>query len=336
MASIEESLKRRRRTVLLGIVLGSALVRIAYFVALSRGPCVWEHRWPQWDMEFFHRWAEGIAAGDWLTARPLHPRHPWHEDVAAAYLQGLPEGRRAAESVNKIWERWYGGTRFHQEPLYAYLVALTYFFLGADPRFVFGWQMLLGIASNVLVYLLARRAFGDLVATLAGAFAVLFAPALYYELILLRSALTGFVSLAIALTLQRAFDHPSARRWLVAGALSGAGITLQSSLVLLPAGAGALLALDHRRRPRVLLASLGALAAGVLAPLLPVLARNLAVGAPPLGLTSVAAVTFVCSNASDIDPGAGFVVSRYTAKVMGASDGRLGRAVIETLWTHDS
>src|SRR5262245_30579583 len=222
MGLIEETLRRRRRAVLLAIVLGSALVRISYVVALSRGPCLWEHRWPQWDMEFFHRWAEDIAGGDWLTARPLHPRHPWHEDVATAYLEGLPREQRSA-SADQVWERWYGGARFHQEPLYPYLVALTYFFLDADPRFVFAWQLLLGIASNVLVYLLARRCFGDLVATLAGALAVLFAPALYYELILLRTAATGFLSLAIALALLAAQDRGSARRWLLAGVLAGAG-----------------------------------------------------------------------------------------------------------------
>jgi len=335
MAAIEEALRSRRRTVLLAIVAGSVLVRIAYFVALSRGPCLSEHRWPQWDMEFFQRWAQAIASGDWLTAQPLHPFHPWHEDVAAAYLEGLPADT-PQESPAEVWNRWYGGTRFHQEPLYPYLMGITYFFLGADPRWIFAWQMLAGIGSNVLVYLLARRCFGDVVGTLAGALAVLFAPALYYELILLRTALTGFLSLAIALAVLRALEGDSPRRWLLTGILSGLGILLQSFLGLLPAGAAAFLALERRRRRGLVLTCLGALAAGVALPLLPLLARNLAVGAPPLGLTSVGAVTFVCSNAADIDPGAGFVVSRYTARVMAASEGRLGRAVVDTLRTHPS
>ena len=83
--------------------------------------------------------------------------------------------------------KWAGGSTFYQEPLYAYLMAVTYKIFGGDHRWVFLWQLVLGVLTNVLIYLLARRMFGDLVGTVAGALAVLCSPMMFYELILCAS-----------------------------------------------------------------------------------------------------------------------------------------------------
>ena len=57
-----------------------------------------------------------------------------------------------------------GGLTFYQEPLYAYLMAVTYKIFGGDHRWVaFSGSSVLGVLTNVLIYLLARRMFGDLV-----------------------------------------------------------------------------------------------------------------------------------------------------------------------------
>ena len=66
------------------------------------------------------------------------------------------------------------------------LVGLTYWLGGPDPRWIFAWQMLLGMASNLLVYLVTRRCFGDLAATLAGFMAALCGVTLYFEAVLVR------------------------------------------------------------------------------------------------------------------------------------------------------
>jgi 4-amino-4-deoxy-L-arabinose transferase-like glycosyltransferase len=68
--------------------------------------------------------------------------------------------------------------------------------LAPDVRLVFLWQMVLGVLANLLIYWLARRSFGDTVGALAGAMAVLYAPLMYYELILLREAPLTFAALA--------------------------------------------------------------------------------------------------------------------------------------------
>ena len=61
----------------------------------------------------------------------------------------------APSPEHKLWDDWYGQKRFHQEPLYPYLVAATYRLWGDDVRHVFAWQLLLGWETNVLIYLLA-------------------------------------------------------------------------------------------------------------------------------------------------------------------------------------
>jgi hypothetical protein len=67
----------------------------------------------------------------------------------------------------------------------------------------------------------------------------------------------------------------------------------------------------------------------------PAIARNVAVGAPALALSSVAAVVYACSNFRGFDPMAGFAVpDEQLAQIMAASQGELGPTVVTTLRTH--
>jgi hypothetical protein len=133
---LEAWLTDHRRLVLAIIIAASILVRIPYFIELNHSPCVWQHRWSQTDMNFFDLWARDIAGGDWLTDKVLHPWHEWHKAIAAEYFRLHPEaassltqdgrsGRTPDDAARALWERWWGGKAYHQEPLYPYLIALT-------------------------------------------------------------------------------------------------------------------------------------------------------------------------------------------------------------------
>src|SRR5262249_9649143 len=98
----------RRSAGLIALVAASAVVRLLYCVELNRGPCIWQHRWADTDMNFFDAWARIIVAGDWLTDRPLHARGGWNDVVAHAYLAAHPEelgtdGEEAAAAA--LWDR---------------------------------------------------------------------------------------------------------------------------------------------------------------------------------------------------------------------------------------
>lgn len=333
----------RRRGVVVLIVLAAA-IRLVYFSQLNAGPLVWQHRWDQTDMAFFDTWARDIAAGDWLTDKALHPQHSWHLRLSRQYytrheaeLQNLRAeagGKLSDQQASQIlWNRWYGDKRFHQEPLYPYLVALTYSLAGPDVRWVFAWQMLLGVANVLLIYLLAWRMFGELPGAVAGLLALLCSPMLMYEMVLLRETLIVASGLATALLLHEAMLRDRARWWTANGVMFGLAIALKVTLAL-RAVLALLIVVGLRIRPRRQLAvSAGLMIAGMLLALSPMMARNLAVDRPALEGSSVGAITYICANTADYPADRGFFVPPDAERIMDRSNGRLGPAMLECLRT---
>jgi 4-amino-4-deoxy-L-arabinose transferase-like glycosyltransferase len=344
---VERWLRHHRIAIVLVIVAVSAAFRGVYFYQLSRGPCLWQHRWQETDMSFFDAWATGIAAGDWLTDRSLHPIHLWTTALAERYFREYPEEAQQLEAeargtgrsaVELLWDRWYGGKRFHQEPLYPYMLALTYKVLGRDVRYVFAWQMLLGVLGNVLVYLLARRSFGDTVGTVAAALCVFYGPLVCYELILLRTAPLAFAGLAVAWVVTLAMDRDRPAWWLGAGAVIGLAVLLKSTNFLVLLGLLPVLGWRHRRAPSRFAWAAGALAIGFAGVLTPVFARNVAVGIPPSSISSVGSVVVILANADGFRCGDGFASFAWddVPPIMHRTGGRLGAALVECLKTHES
>ena len=342
LSRLERLLEGRRRFVLAVFVAILLLVRALYFVELSASPHLVQHLCDQLDMNFFDRWGRAVAEGDWLSRRVGHPYHVWHAAVAFAWLQDHPEelaglappGGSRDQAAVALWDRWYGGPTFHQEPLYAYLVAFTYRLLGPDVRHVFAWQLLVGVGTGVLLLFLARRLYGHVVGTTTALLTVLCSPLLYYELILLRETLIVASGLLMVATTVWALERRGFSAWFLAGLVSGLALLLKSSMALLLAGTGLGLLLLLRRTPRELVRATGGLALGLGLALAPAVARNVAVGVRPLALSSVGTITFVNANAGDSRPELGFFVSRHAAAVMGRTGGRFGPAALATLRTH--
>ena len=210
-----DRLSRHRRAILAILVALSLAARLVYFVQVNATPFVEMHEWRQTDMHYYDGWARQIAAGDWLSASVRIPMHRWHREVAARYLTSHPDARPALDqeaarvghgidAEDVLWSRWMGVPRFYQDPLYAYLMAATYKLARPDVRAVFAWQLALGVLTNVLIWVLARRFFGDAVAACAGALAVLCAPLMFYELLLLRDSSIVCAGLALVWLLDRA------------------------------------------------------------------------------------------------------------------------------------
>lgn len=343
---LERALAARRGWVCLAIVVVSAALRIAYFAELSAGPCLWQHRARETDMAFFDEWARLIADGDWLTDRNLHPDHIWYRQIAEAYFQAYPDRRAAWERApdgtardpaEALWNHWYGGKCFHQEPLYPYVIAATYRVFGADVRWVFAWQMALGVCSNVLIYLVARRYFGELAAVVAVTLAVFCGPLLFFDLVLLRTTPTVFAALVLVHLTGTVLARDRWPWWLLLGLCGGVALLLQSSFVLFGCAVLGALVWQRRRQPVVLARHAGALVLGAALALAPAIARNVAIGVRPLALSSVAPIVFVAGNLTDSDPMYGFQVNAArAARIMAATDGRFGATVRTTLRTHAS
>jgi hypothetical protein len=326
------------------IVCLAAIVRITYFAQLAGGPLMAQHRWDESDMHYYHGWARAIAGGDWLSADVHPPLHSWHRRVAAEHFRLHPEERAALglgadadpdaedRAAATLWDRWCGGGRFYQDPLYPYLLAPTYAVFGERVSIVFAWQMVLGVGSVLLVYAIARRCFGELAACVAAVLALLYAPALFYEMLLLRAALIVFAGLGLTWLIGRSIDHPTPRGWSVTGLAFGVALAIKAHLLLFLAAVVAMTAWTTRRQPKAMLRWALPLAAGVAVGVAPLVARNLVVGIAPLAAAGNGTPSFVIANgahATDTMWDLG-----NATRVLGDTDGRFLPAVLATLRTH--
>ena len=341
--SLDRWLARRRGAVLAVILAVSAAERAVYFREIQAGPLLWQHLWTQTDMSYYDAWARQIVAGDGLSRRVEPPLHFWHQKIAVDYFHEHPQdplappaGRGTVDisNVRALWNRWCGGGRFYQDPLYPYLLALTYRIAGPDVRAAFLWQLAAGVLGNILLWLLARDAFGDSVAAVTALLALLYAPTLFYEMILLRDSLVVCAGLALAFLAGRQMARGTPRGWLVLGLACGVAVSLKSHFAVFAAGVAAAAFLRGRVRPRTRRPAVGLLVLGTALGLAPLMARNVAVGLPPLVPATNGTVTFILANAADAgttDWGIG-----HAAAILAASGNRSWPAVAATLRTHAS
>jgi hypothetical protein len=335
-----------RAWVVLAIVFLSLVVRVVYFVQLQGGPLMVQHRWDQSDMHYFHGWARAITDGDWLSSQVRPPLHGWHLRVAGEHFRLHPddkaaligqagagdEAARERAAAAALWDRWCGGGRFYQDALYPYLVAMTYAVCGERVACVFLWQMALGVASVVLVHSIARRCFGELVAAVAAVAAALYAPMVFYELILLRDCAIVFAGLVVTWLVCRSLDHPTPLGWSVTGLVFAIAMVLKAHFLLFLVAVVAMMSWDARRQPKELLRRVLPLAAGVLVGLTPVVVRNLAVGTAPLSTGSNGTPSFVVANGANATDTLWDL--RNAPRILGDTDCRFLPAVVATLRTH--
>jgi 4-amino-4-deoxy-L-arabinose transferase-like glycosyltransferase len=341
---LEGWLRQRRTGTLITIVAIAVALRVICFLELANSPCFWWHEWTESDLNTFHSWALTIADGDWWSATVRPPLHGWHRDVAEDYARLFPQQWAALKPANAtddpdaaaraLWDRWCGGGRTYQGPLYPYLIAGTYALLGPAVGWVYAWQMALGVASIVLVHVLARRYFDDVAALAAGGLMLLYGPLLFYEFVLLRATLIVFFGLLLVFLLDEARERRSFASWLAVGIVLGLSVALKAHFVLMVPAAAALLLASCWTRWRRFGGCTIALLLGLLAGFGPVVLRNLVAGAPPLALASNGAPTFLISNAED----AGYVHLgiRHAGRILGETDNAFWATAIATLETHPS
>jgi 4-amino-4-deoxy-L-arabinose transferase-like glycosyltransferase len=340
--SLNEWLRARRRYALIAIVVVAALLRIVCFAELTVSPCVALHQWDQGDMSTFHSWALTIAHGDGWSKTVRPPLHIWHRQIADDYARLFPQ--RWAElqaaaapdephaAARALWNRWAGGGRAYQGPLYPYFVAGLYALLGRTPLWVYAVQMAVGIASLVLVHVLTRRYFDDVAATAAAALTLLYGPLLFYEFVLLRATLIVFGGLLLLLLLDRARERPTSSAWSSVGVLLGLLLALKAHFVLMLPAAGLLLVIwNWKQRPALSSCALS-FVAGAIVGFSPVVVRNIAAGAPPLALAGNGPITFLVSNVRGT--GAAGWTARHAAAILAETDGAFLPTVVAALRTH--
>jgi 4-amino-4-deoxy-L-arabinose transferase-like glycosyltransferase len=199
---------------------------------------------------------------------------------------------------------WLGDRVYYQDPLYPFFLAGLYRVFGPGSLGVLLAQATLDAASVVLLFATGRRIFPAGTALLAGGLAAGYAVYVYYAALLLKAPLLVFLFTLSLLLLVRAAQSGRARDWLLFGLAFGfAALTRGNALLFLPALAS-WLALERERPAARRLLGIAAVAAGVLAALLPVAARNWAVSGDWVWLNSQAGQNFYIGNFRGNDTGA--------------------------------
>jgi len=255
-----------------------------------------------------------------------------------AYYRRNPKELAALEqrivACGLLWQEWVGAGRFYQEPLYPYLIALTYQVAGFYASYVFAWQILLGLLSNVLIYLIARRYFGEAAGAVAGLLAALCSSLLYFEMVLLRETLVVFTGLLLVWLAGTATRRRSLSWWLATGVVMGLALTLKSHFAIFLLGTLVLLAVQCRKNFRDLLRLEAAALVGIVVGLTPLMARNIAVGVSPLSTASTGGLTFLIANANEPQTPLSNPHLHEAAEIMSQTRGRMLPAVAATLRTY--
>jgi len=325
----------------------SVLIRAGYYLEASNSPLLYGHLWSQADMGFFDRWAKVIVRDDPLGRREMHPFFEWQIEPAEAHFRAHPEQIAEYERAGvphgdtnalyrALWDRWTHGKEYYQEPLYAYLIALTYKLVGPLVRAVFAWQMILGICTNLLVYLLARRYFGEVAAAISGLLILLYSPLFIYDLTLLRTTLTAFLAAVIVTSLEWSLSSESWRRWWITGVAVGIAIACQSTFLFFLAGCLGLLWMRFRAATGAVLRLAVVTVCGAALAVSPIVARNVAVGVSPFTWAGAGVWTFVRFNTPSADPRMGTVAPAGPdhVRILGESDAKPLPAVLATLREH--
>jgi FimV-like protein len=198
---------------------------------------------------FATRWELWTVAG--LLALALALRLvTLHQAAAAPYYEDpILDGFVYDQWGQKIAHgQWAGGPQlyagapkvFYQDPLYPYFLGVLYL-PGRSVLVARLAQVLIGLASCALLYVIGRRLFGRMAALVALAAAAAYKPFLFYDTLIMKSVLEVFFLLLatwlllIAQDAERAGPGTGRRRrwWLLAGLALGVGALARGNYLLI-------------------------------------------------------------------------------------------------------
>lgn len=268
------------------------------------------------DMNAFTVWAGRIASGDILSADTYHPYPDFMAEVAPL----------------ETFEQWWGGREvFHQTPLYAYLLALS-FWLSGGKLLLLLLQIAGSVLSVYLIYRIGSRVSDERAGLCAAGLAALYAPSIFLDTMLLRASLTASLTVGSIWLLMRLRD--SGRRALA----FGTGIVLAAGYLMRPVGlallAGPLVLLLDPVARLVWRRWAPPLVAGVVVGFSPFVVRNALVGAPLLTFSNRGVEAMVQGNHSGADPAFLTLPSNEVYReLMEAGSGSVPRALVATIGT---
>jgi len=244
-------------------------------------------------------WLVACLAGVFLLALAVRLTYMWQTAGGPLFHVNQGDARWHDEWARRIASGTLtDGRPFFRAPLYPFFLAGVYRIAGDGPWAARVVQHVLGAASCVLLFLLARRVFSMPVALIASLLTALYGPLMYFENELLMEPLAAFLMLAALLSLTRAADAPTGGRWLMAGLLLGLCCITRPNFLLVVLVVLAWLAFTGRRALSWGSRASGALSllAGTALPIVPVTLHNVLVGGDFVLIASQGGINFEIGN----------------------------------------
>jgi len=275
------------RWAILALIGITVLPRAVHLLRVVNTPVFTYHRtFEASDMYLFDQWARHIVSGDVLGRQPYQPVIAWQLDLAPL----------------ERWNEWYGHPLvFYKAPFYPYLIALLYRLFGDAMLPLAILQIGAAAGSAILLLRIGTQLVGREAGWLGAILFALYAPAIHYDVVMLRGPWIVLVSLLVTSQLIALRLTPSLPRagWL--GLTVGAALLVNEGFLLLPVLVLGLIAWWVREVKRV--AALGGgFLIGTFIALAPVILRNVLVGAPTFALAVTGSCIFAVFNAPDSNP----------------------------------
>lgn len=124
---------------------------------------------------------------------------------------------------------------FHQAPFYPYFLALVYRLFGSNLESILRVNLLLGLLSIILIYILTNKLFGKASAVLSAILASGYGVAVFYESMRLTAIPLFFLNLLTITLLIYALEKNSLKLWALSGLTLGLSTLARStSLIFVP------------------------------------------------------------------------------------------------------
>jgi len=233
-----------------------------------------------------------------LVALALRAIFLWQASSAPLFSHLLMDGAVYDEWAQRIAAGdWVGDGVFYQAPLYPYFLALLKFFGGDGLWPIRIVQALLGSASCVLLFLAGESFFSRKAGLIAGLGLALYPPAIFFDSLVQKASLGGFLATLLLLCIARVQAAPTPRRWLACGATLGALMaTREETWLVVPVLLGWLWLRWRSEAPTVRARWSASFVGGLALLLAPIAARNAYVGGEFTLTTSQAGSNFYIGN----------------------------------------
>ena len=216
---------------------------------------------------------------------------------------------------------WLGAGVFYQAPLYPYFLGSLQTLVGHDLWFIRLIQITIGSLSCALLFVAGRALFSRPMGLAAGLILAFYAPAIFYEALIEKSILDLFLVTIVLLLLSR-FSRE--QRWvnmLATGiALGLLSLSRENALILVPVVTLWLAVYFSGRPMKLRLAWMTLFFIGIMAALVPVGIRNLALGGEFKLTTSQFGANFFIGNNPSADGTYGSVRNQIGAPQFEGSD----------------